>query len=771
MPNYDFKQLSSFDFEMLIHSLLEKEWGTQLEVFKSGRDQGIDLRYACPRTKSRTIIQCKHYASSSLSTLLSHLRKDESVKVKTLSPDRYVIVTSLGLNPQNKDEISEIFKPFIKAKADIIGQTQINQLLEKHSEVEQKNFKLWLTSKAVLDRVLHNAEISRTEFAVDSIIKKLPIYVQNDAYPRAMEILQRDRAVIISGEPGIGKTTLANMILYAHLSDGYKPVVIRSDLKEGLSLYNKEEKQVFYFDDFLGQTFLREQHGFLLRNEDASLIAFVEMIQASPNAKLILTTREHIFSNAMLGSERLRRSPLIEHKCVLRLTDYDRSARARILYNHIYFSELPEEYRRVLINDSFYERILAHPNFNPRLIEWLSSYRRIKQTSPDEYSSFVSEILENPHEIWHEAFQNQISNYARSVLLVLFSFGGSVGVNALRTPWKELSDFEARKYNYPLSREGYEYALREVEGSFVSITQQRGKIEFLNPSVKDFVSGEIARHPERLDDLIQTSQRFSQLVTLWRWSQQSNASGISTIISGTSENFTTAVEAALARPYCRIIDLGNGSAEQQLDMYPEERLASLIAMVDSLRSVRLLASIPLTADAVLERWKTTAPDFGETSSMLSRMEDESWSSARLDPSIYTNIRKRMFAELKHATSLIDFEHVHIFSMESNMSEADDEAASFSEGINNYMRDWFQQDLSDVRNDSDRLHGMSEFLTTLNGDLGYGFIDQYESVMEVISEREEYEERHADEAYDRWKDSRGFERADDEAISRMFDSLK
>src|SRR5271166_114739 len=135
MPDYDFSQLSAFDFEMLVHGLLKKEWGRSfegcsLEAFKSGRDRGIDLRYCCPRFGSKTIIQCKHYVRSPFSKLLSHLKNEEAPKVSALAPDRYVLVTSLGLTPDNKDAIRKVFDPFIKSTGDIIGQTEVNQLLD-----------------------------------------------------------------------------------------------------------------------------------------------------------------------------------------------------------------------------------------------------------------------------------------------------------------------------------------------------------------------------------------------------------------------------------------------------------------------------------------------------------------------------------------------------------------------------------------------------------------------------------------------------------------
>ncbi|MDP3599253.1 MAG: restriction endonuclease, partial [Nitrospirota bacterium] len=61
MARYDFKSLSSQDFEELIRDLLQAEWKLALEAFRSGRDHGIDLRYASA-AGGATIIQCKHYA-------------------------------------------------------------------------------------------------------------------------------------------------------------------------------------------------------------------------------------------------------------------------------------------------------------------------------------------------------------------------------------------------------------------------------------------------------------------------------------------------------------------------------------------------------------------------------------------------------------------------------------------------------------------------------------------------------------------------------------
>jgi len=339
MATHDFSRLSSYDFEELIRDLLQADWRIRLETFKPGADSGIDLR-CLESSQGKIIIQCKHFAQSGYRKLLAEARK-ELPKIQKLSPSRYVLATSVALSPKNKKEISATLRPFIKRQSDILGKADIENLLRLHPKVETANYKLWLTSSAVLRRVLHNAEKCQTEFEVERIRRKLPIFVQNNAFPRAQKILSNSRIVIISGVPGIGKTTLADMLLFAHLERGYEPIVIQGGLEEAKRLFDAHSKQIFYFDDFLGQTFLGDQPEMLAKNQDAILISFIEAIRHSKSSRFILTTREHILKEALNVSERIAKSPILNHRCVIELSDYTFGQKARILYNHLYFSDLP----------------------------------------------------------------------------------------------------------------------------------------------------------------------------------------------------------------------------------------------------------------------------------------------------------------------------------------------------------------------------------------------------------------------------------------------
>ena len=82
----------------------------------------------------------------------------------------------------------------------------------------------------------------------------------------ALALLGRHHFCIISGQPDIGKTTLAEMLIVYYISQGYEVVRVNSNIREALSLYPPARPTVYYYDDFLGQTTLETG-----KNEDQSI--------------------------------------------------------------------------------------------------------------------------------------------------------------------------------------------------------------------------------------------------------------------------------------------------------------------------------------------------------------------------------------------------------------------------------------------------------------------------------------------------------------------
>ena len=177
---YDFRQLSPHDFERLVRDLLQAQWSQQFESFKTGRDGGVDLRYA--RGTDNLIVQVKHYVRTGFAGLTRDLAKEDP-KLTNQKPSRYVIATSVPLSPANKAKIVDALPSAPLVVSDVFGQDDLNNLLGLHPTIEQRHPKLWLTSRAVFDQVLHNAEITRSEFEVRKIHQQIRRYVQTEAFP------------------------------------------------------------------------------------------------------------------------------------------------------------------------------------------------------------------------------------------------------------------------------------------------------------------------------------------------------------------------------------------------------------------------------------------------------------------------------------------------------------------------------------------------------------------------------------------------------------
>lgn len=109
MSNYDLNIFSPSEFEEFCRDILQAKLNVFIESFKTGKDGGIDLRYSTPQKKN-IIIQAKRYKD--FTSLINNLKK-EVPKVTSLDPESYIITTSIGLTPQNKDIIKKLFEPYI----------------------------------------------------------------------------------------------------------------------------------------------------------------------------------------------------------------------------------------------------------------------------------------------------------------------------------------------------------------------------------------------------------------------------------------------------------------------------------------------------------------------------------------------------------------------------------------------------------------------------------------------------------------------------------
>jgi signal recognition particle GTPase len=231
MSNYNFSTINDKEFESLVLDILNTEFKLNLQEFKVGKDGGIDLRFSSEKNKNSIIVQAKHYIKSGYSQLKSALKNKELPKVKKLHPDRYIIATSLELSATEKDELVTMFYPYILTANDIFSNQDLNKFLRKHKEIVKTHFKLWFSNIEIISNILNNAIEGRTKSYLERIIKKIPLYVLTKNFDSANKILQKEKVLLITGEPGVGKTTLAEVLLYKKAKDKFKIYLI-SNIRE-----------------------------------------------------------------------------------------------------------------------------------------------------------------------------------------------------------------------------------------------------------------------------------------------------------------------------------------------------------------------------------------------------------------------------------------------------------------------------------------------------------------------------------------------------------
>jgi hypothetical protein len=503
METFDLGRLTDFDFEAVCKDLLEEELGLRLEIFASGADGGVDLRHLRPAGDS-LIVQCKHWHRSGRAKLIEHIQSVEAKKVAKLKPQRYILATSVSLTKGAKDKLFEALKPYVKTPNDIYGKEEIDALLRKHDQIVRRHLRLWLTSASVLNALLVKNVVTRSQELAREFENTLRTYAANPSHDRALEVLESRHVCVIAGIPGIGKTTLSQVLSAHYMTMGYELVEISEDVDEANHLWNDEVAQVFYYDDFLGQTTLDEKLG---KNEDGRLLSLMKRVSNSSNKRFILTTREYILAQARQRYERLDRHPFDVHTCVIDLEDYTYKARASILYNHVYCAPLPQGVKESFADPRVYRPIIGHRNFNPRIVAVTLADSGSLSGRRESLADDLIANLEDPHRIWDHIVTNQLSETDLKLLKIILSFMADIRLDDLQELWLECGE----------SLRDLRRALGVLDGTMLKSVEQYGKVHigFHNPSVRDYLVNYVQSNTGEVASLIGLVKRFEQLEALW----------------------------------------------------------------------------------------------------------------------------------------------------------------------------------------------------------------------------------------------------------------
>jgi len=607
---YDFRTLSPLDFKLLVRDLLQAETGVRFESFGPGRDLGIDFRFA--QGDGDAVVQAKHYIDSPVDAVIRAARA-ENDKVEKLKPARYLFATSASLSPLSKKRIIEAMPDARLSSEDIFGRADLNNLLGRHKEIEKKHFKLRLASTPVLERILHSGVYNRTEMEMELIKAVVPKFVQNESVLQSEKILAEQGSLIIAGEPGVGKSTLARMLVWLHAEQGWLISVI-DDINDVFDISTApEEKRLIFFDDFLGQVRLSDD---LIRSVDQRLPPFIEKIKASKNLRFVLTTRNYILHQAQAQSSRLSSHRVKLSEFVLNVGIYTRAIRSQILFNHLYFSTISRDERSAVLEDDFFLKVIDHKNFNPRLIDLLTTSDYVSLAGRPVRETIVS-VLDNPRELWEKPYRSHISAEGRALMLAQFFSDERISLDSLENIFYRI--VHALGLQFPQSEFSVRFrsALRELEGSVLAIRNR--SVTFSNPGVRDYLQRAIVED-KLLIPVLDVLTRYKEIDQAWVY-----------FLSLPPSAIPLGARDAWVRTARRIMEGAGGATLQNLEL--------LIDLYDHFKDADLIEPIKFIASEI-EEYEIESDEVARCSDLFEKI-----TLSTLPHEIIDNIRSAFSAKV------------------------------------------------------------------------------------------------------------------------------
>lgn len=494
MNNFDFHNLLfPTEFETLCLHILEiRENPLKFTTYRRGRDGGIDIKST--NTQEKIIGQCKLYAPQNESGLISNLKK-ELLKCKRLKPDRYILCININLSVSLSQKILDLFKGYIHCEEDIIDGQKLNKYLEQpaydylfkiYSKLLVPNIK---AVEIALDKVINRKFYNNSRTFLLDLIDKHKLHHNTEQLPYLIQQLEEDKVIILSGNPGVGKTTTAKMIANYFINRKKSEVFYLGENDYAETSGILENNRFIIVDDFWGQNFspkIKDNSTY-----EREFVSLINNFKTFENSYLILISREYILKDILKNAEPETESIVTENKYIIQLEDYSQEDKIRIFINHLLFHDFDLEYLRSLSYNDEFEDILNHKNYSPRILEiFIKRYKTEAYQSSYDFYEKLLKYLDNPTEYWTQAFK-KLSPTAQLILLVLLVSSDPMDTKDLRNSFDSIQKDARSNLNLSINPLEFDTELKKLEEFYIFIEKDDFYgpffVKFQSPGIKDYL--------------------------------------------------------------------------------------------------------------------------------------------------------------------------------------------------------------------------------------------------------------------------------------------
>ncbi len=421
----------------------------------------------------------------------------------------------MELSASEYEKIRALFLAYIRQNQDLLDANSLNSLLaEPEYHWIEKNFTaLWIPDGAILEeflqKIIHRGTRSRNTWEQRKAIEACKTFVQTGIYNEARTMLENNHTVVISGQPGMGKSTIARVLaLDFRTAGGYEGVGWVNILEEMENEWEEGgRKQVFILDDFWGAVFHRQRD----RKENYRLEELIFQMKREDGKRLIITAREYIVQQELFLNPELE-DPIrsLKMECVLR--EYTDAEKARILFAHLRVSDLEMEYVQSIY--SYCNRLVQNISYSPRVIEQFIKEVPCENDTPREYAEELLLWMEYPEKMWEGVFR-ELSEEAKIIAAIVAISYTPISVTDIRNTYSRY----IQRFGGSSAPKSFENCIAELEETvlFTYLDEELGEIwlDFENPSILDFLLFYISQNREfYIPRLTESSIFYNQLLML-----------------------------------------------------------------------------------------------------------------------------------------------------------------------------------------------------------------------------------------------------------------
>lgn len=479
-------------FQDLCGTILGEVLGQTSAVWAPTNDAGRDGAFVGRWTpgpnevyEGHFVVQAKHTSAQGAPLTIS-IFEDELAKVSALvaggRADIYVLMTNHRVTSRLELQLVEGLRQRGIEHVLILGDHWISKQVYESSRLRALVPRVYGIGD--LGEVIDARAYQQACAVLASYQDEIRTFVPTDAYHRALRALEEHRFVVLVGEPGSGKSTIAAVLAWL-AADQWKlsPIVV-ADPRRFEPHWNPDRvDQLFWADDAFGPIQYDSARAIEWRQLARELRAAVKR-----GTRFILTTRDYIFHEAR-DVFRASDLPVADvSQVVIGVEELSLEEKEAILYNHIKLGDQPQSFRRRV--KAFLPAVAARTRMLPEVARRLASplFTDGLQLTPDGLDAFASDPKRYLLEVLKE-----LSREHRGVLVFLLAKGGLV-----HTP----IDLDSADYSILLSigtsLSDLRAGLSALKGTFVRFVddERTPYWTYRHPTIHEAISTYVAQDPE-----------------------------------------------------------------------------------------------------------------------------------------------------------------------------------------------------------------------------------------------------------------------------------